>query len=104
MLLGICGQSEHEKYSKKDNPIVNGPAILSVGIVLLLNVKSLVIPILLLLTIETGIWLNLSVPYVTGASLSFIGYLVISTLQLGAPVDWGILLTQHDLDNRKIRK
>lgn len=88
---------------KKDNPIVNGLAILSVGFVLLLNFKSLIIPILLLLTIETSIWMNLSVPYFSGTSLSFIGYLVISTLQLGATVDYGILFTQHYLDNRKIR-
>lgn len=85
----------------KDNPIVNGLAILSVGIVLLLNFKSLVIPIVLLLTIETSIWMNLSVPYFTGTALTFIGYLVISTLQLGATVDYGILFTQHYLDNRK---
>lgn len=88
---------------RKDNPIVNGLAVLSVGIVLLLNFKSLVVPLLLLLTIETSIWMNLSVPYFTGTTLSFIGYLVISTLQLGATVDYGILYTQHYLDHRKVR-
>lgn len=88
---------------RKDNSIVNGLAILSVGLVLIINFRSLMIPLLLLLTIETSIWMNLSVPYFSGTTLSFIGYLVISTLQLGATVDYGILFTQHYLDNRKER-
>ncbi|NLY35673.1 MAG: MMPL family transporter [Tissierellia bacterium] len=88
---------------EKDNVIVNGLAIVSVGLVLLINFKSLTIPLLLLLTIESSIWINLAVPYFTGTSLTYIGYLIISTLQLGATVDYGILFTQHYLDNRKIR-
>ncbi len=87
---------------EKDNAIVNGLAIISVGLVLLISFKSLSIPLLLLLTIETSIWINLSVPYFTGTSLTYIGYLVISTLQLGATVDYGILYTQHYLDNRLV--
>ncbi|HZK09790.1 MAG TPA: MMPL family transporter, partial [Clostridia bacterium] len=88
---------------EKDNVIVNGLAILSVGLVLMISFKSLMIPLLLLLTIETSIWMNLSVPYFTGTKLTYIGYLVISTLQLGATVDYGILFTQHYLDNRVFR-
>lgn len=84
-----------------DNVVVNGLAIISVGLVLLISFRSLSIPILLLLTIEGSIWINLAVPYLTGTHLAFIGYLVVSTVQLGATVDYAILFTQHYLANRR---
>lgn len=85
-----------------DNAIVNGLAILAVGIVLLLTFRSISLPLILLLTIESSIWINLAIPYFQGTTLSFIGYLIVSTVQLGATVDYGILFTQHYLDNRKL--
>ena len=84
-----------------DNALVNGLAILAVGLVLLFTFRSLSLPLILLLTIESSIWINLAIPYFQGTTLSFIGYLIISTVQLGATVDYGILFTQHYLDNRK---
>lgn len=84
-----------------DNPIVNGLAIISIGCVLLLSFRSLSVPILLLLTIEGSIWINLTIPYISGTHLAFIGYLVVSTVQLGATVDYAILFTQHYLVNRR---
>ena len=85
----------------RDNVIVNGLAILAVGLVVALVFRSIAIPLILLLTIEAAIWLNLAIPYLQGKELNFIGYLVISTVQLGATVDYGILLTQYYLDHRK---
>ena len=87
---------------RTDEAIVNGLAILAVGLVLLFTFKSLSLPFILLLTIEGSIWINLAIPYFSGTRLSYIGYLIISTVQLGATVDYGILYTQHYLDNRKI--
>lgn len=86
---------------RKDNRIVNGLAILSVGLVVLISFRSLMIPVLLLLTIEASIWFNLTIPYLLATPISYIGYLIISTIQLGATVDYGILFTQHYLDNRR---
>lgn len=88
-------------FTTQDNRIVNGLAILTIGVVLLLTFRSVMIPLLLLLTIETSIWINLAIPYFTGTKLSYIGYLIVSAVQLGATVDYGILYTQHYLDNRK---
>ncbi len=85
----------------RDNLIVNGLAILSVGLVLLLSFRSLAVPFILVLTIEGAIWLNLAIPYITGINLAYIGYLVISSVQLGATVDYAILYTQHYISNRK---
>lgn len=86
---------------QKDNRIVNGLAIFTVGLVVLLSFKSISIPILLVLTIEASIWFNLAVPYFTNTPLSYIGYLIISTVQLGATVDYAILYTNNYLIERQ---
>lgn len=80
-----------------DGMVVNGLAIAAVGLVILITFRRLLLPPLLLLTIEFAIWLNLSIPYLAGNKLSYIGYLVISTVQLGATVDYGILLSRNYL-------
>lgn len=80
---------------------VNLIAVGAVFIVLLLTMKSLTLPLILVLSIETAIWLNLSIPYFAGQTLFYIAYLIISSVQLGATVDYAILLTDRYLENRK---
>lgn len=90
------------KYTiEADDIIVNGLAVLAIALVIALAFRSFSLPIILVLTIELAIWINLSVPYFAGNKLSYIGYLIISTVQLGATVDYAILYTEHYLDNRK---
>lgn len=84
-----------------DNVVVSAVAIIAILIVLLVTFRSLTLPLVLLLTIESGIWINLSIPYFMGESVNFIGYLVINTVQLGATIDYGILLTTHYLRHRR---
>ena len=84
-----------------DTKLVNIMAIIGIFIVLLLTFRSLTIPLFLLFSIETAIWVNLSYAYFTGQHLNFVGYLVISTVQLGATVDYAILLTNRYLANRR---
>lgn len=79
---------------------VNLLAIGAVFLVLLLTMKSLCVPIILVLSIETAIWLNLSVPYFTGTAVYYIAYLIISSVQLGATVDYAILMTDRYKENR----
>ncbi len=86
---------------RSDDAVVNGFAILAIAVVIMLAFKSLILPIVLVSTIEIAIWMNLSIPYFSGESLSYIGYLIISTVQLGATVDYAILYTEHYLDCRK---
>jgi predicted RND superfamily exporter protein len=59
------------------------------------------LPFILLLTIETSIWINLSIPYFEGTSINFLGYLVLSAVQLGTTVDYAILLTNKHLTLRR---
>ena len=86
----------------KDLGIVNGLAVAAIFIVIMIAFRSLALPILLVLTIELSVWINLAIPYLTGTPLNFIGYLVISTVQLGATVDYGILMAQHYLEHRQL--
>ena len=85
-----------------DNVRVSLVAIIAITLVLLITFRSLALPLALMLTIEAGIWINLGIPYFTGVSLNFIGYLVINTVQLGATIDYGILLTSHYLARRQL--
>lgn len=85
-----------------DTLMINLLAILAIGIILIITFKTALTPIILVLTIETSIWINLSIPYLTGSVLCYIGFLVISTVQLGATVDYAILFTDHYNENRKM--
>lgn len=85
----------------KDMEKVNLVAIGAVFLVLLLTMKSIVLPILLVLGIETAIWINLSIPYFTGQRIFYIAYLIISSIQLGATVDYAILLTERYRESRE---
>ena len=80
---------------------VNLVAIAAVFIVLLLTLKSVSLPILLVLSIETAVWLNLSFPYFMDDTIFYIAYLIISSIQLGATVDYAILMTDRYLEYRR---
>ena len=86
-----------------DNSRVNLMAIGFVFVILLFNFKSLLIPIILTLVIELSIWINLSIPYFQSTTLHYIAYLIISSVQLGATIDYAILFTSRYLDERKTK-
>lgn len=80
---------------------VNLLAIGAVFLVLLLTTKSVVLPIILVLAIETAIWINLSIPYFMDSTIFYIAYLIISSIQLGATVDYAILFSDRYKEERK---
>lgn len=79
---------------------VNLIAIGAVFLVLLFMFRNPVLPLLLVLTIEEAIWLNFAIPHFTGQSIFYIAYLIISSIQLGATVDYAILFTDRYRENR----
>jgi predicted RND superfamily exporter protein len=101
-----CGQSvimyDMKNVIQQDNTLVNLIAIAAILLVLLVTFRSALLPVLLTVTIEAAIWLNLSFPYFTGNPLCYIGFLIINTVQLGATVDYAILLTAHYTENRRM--
>ena len=80
---------------------VNLVAIGAVFLVLLFTMKSLILPVILVLSIETAIWINLSIPYFGDQTIFYIAYLIISSIQLGATVDYAILFTDRYKEMRQ---
>ncbi len=80
---------------------VNIFSILAVMVILLFTFKSFILPILLTLVIESGIFINMAIPYYTGKEMMFLGYLIVSTIELGATIDYAILMTNNYLNARK---
>ncbi len=83
-----------------DMVLVNLVAIGAVFAILLIMLKSISLPFILVLSIETAIWLNLSVPYFADQPVYYLAYLIISAVQLGATVDYAILMTDRYRENR----
>lgn len=84
-----------------DNKKVNAISIIAIMIILLLTFKSLSLPIILVLVIEFSIWSNLTFNYFIGNDVFYIAYLIISSIQLGATIDYAILFTNRYIENRK---
>jgi len=74
---------------------VNLLAIGAVFLILLLMKRQLLLPVILVLSIETAIWINLAIPYFRDRHVFYIAYLIISTIQLGATVDYAILFSDR---------
>ena len=68
-------------------------SLIAIFILLAITFKSISLPVLLILSIELAIWINLSVSKILGAEVSFVGPTVINCIQLGATVDYAVLLT-----------
>lgn len=85
----------------KDNLAVNLVAIAAVAMIIFFTFKSKLLPFLLVFTIEAAVFLNMSIPYFTGYKMNFIGMLVVSSLQLGATIDYAILMTSRYLERRQ---
>ncbi|MFR3289428.1 MAG: efflux RND transporter permease subunit [Lachnospiraceae bacterium] len=100
-----CGQSANlmdmRDVVTDDSVTVNLIAIAFIFLTLLVTFRSLTLPFILLFVIESAIWINLSVPYFTDTPLVYLGYLVINTVQLGATIDYAILMTEGYVVNRR---
>lgn len=84
-----------------DNLPVLLASVIAIGLVLIVAFRSASLPLILLLTIESAVWINLGLPYFMGDSLNYIGYQIISSVQLGATIDYGILFAQRYLECRR---
>ena len=85
----------------EDSLRVNLISIGAVFIVLALTFRSLIIPLILVLSIETAVWINLSIPYFNNTTLFYFSYLIVGAIHLGATVDYAILMTSRYLENRE---
>lgn len=80
---------------------VNLIAIASVFVILLITMKSISLPFILVFAIEAAIWINIGIPYFADSVVMYIAYLIISSIQLGATVDYAILFTDRYIEHRR---
>lgn len=83
---------------------VNYTSIIIIFILMIIVLKSISLPIILVTIIEFAIFVNMGIPYLTDTTLPFIASVVIGTIQLGATIDYAILMTTKYLEERKAGK
>lgn len=84
----------------KDYSFVSILSMIGVAIVVAVTFKSALVPVVVIIPIEVAIYLNMSIPYIIGDTMLYIGYIIVSCLQLGATIDYSILLTNHYIEAR----
>ena len=92
---------EFQKSFARDNIVVSVMSILIVLVVLLFTFKSVAMPLLLILVIQGAIWINFSVPVFTHVDLFFIAYLIVSSIQMGANIDYAIVIASRYMETRQ---
>lgn len=84
-----------------DFKMVNYTSLVVIFVIMVLVLKSLSLPIILSLVIEFAIFVNMSIAYYTGTSLPFIASIVVGTIQLGATIDYAILMSTTYIEKRQ---
>lgn len=101
----LCGQSANlydmMQTVRADNERVDLITVVAIFVVLMLVFRSLIIPLLSVVTIKVAVFINMAIPYFMGDELSFIGYMIVSVVMMGSAIDYGILLIDHYLVERR---
>lgn len=84
-----------------DNVKISILTALFVFVILLFTFNSYSLPVILVATIQSSIWINFSIPYLTGSSMFFLSYLIVSSIQMGATIDYAIVITSRYTELRK---
>ena len=112
ILHGIIGKYYDESYVigdtmsckdlkasfENDNILITVLTILFVILVLIFTFKSVGLPVLLIMIIQGSIWINFSIPYLKGNMLFFMTYLIISSIQMGANIDYAIVISSRYME------
>ena len=88
----------------EDNLLISVLSALFVILVLLFTFKSAGLPVLLIIVIQGSIWINFSVPYLQHTPLYFLGYLIVNSIQMGANIDYAIVISSHYTDLKKVMR
>ena len=101
-LLGnTAAAADIEEHTSVDFNRITAYSIAAVAAVVALTFGSALIPVILVGVIEGAVWINMSIPYLLGEHMVFVGYLIISNILLGATIDYAILFTSNYLGARK---
>lgn len=88
----------------KDFKVVSAVSIVAIFLIITMVFRSVSLPVILVSVIEFAIFINLGIPYYTGTKMPFIASIVIGTIQLGATVDYAILMTTRYKKERCLGK
>ena len=83
------------EVTDRDIHVVNILSVVLLVIIIGITFKSVLLPILLVVSIELAVLINMAIPFYTGTSIPFIASIVIGSIQLGTTVDYAILLTNR---------
>lgn len=83
------------EYFTTDNMVVCLCSLGFILVILLFTFRNFSLPVILALAIQGGIWINFAIPFLAGNSVTFIGYLIITAIQMGATIDYAIVLTNR---------
>lgn len=95
-----CSRDLESTYTR-DNLMVSIVSASLVVLIILLTFRNVGLPILLIAVIQGSIWINFSVPHFTGNPLFFVGYLIVTAIQMGANIDYAIVLSNRYMTLRK---
>lgn len=102
----VAGESTSNRdlstFFSTDNLIITILSALFVMVILLFTFKSAGIPVLLVLTIQGSIWINFAFPPIFNTNIYFLSYLVVTAVQMGATIDYAIVITSRYLDLKKV--
>ncbi len=101
-IIGMAASTaEIKDLVTSDQLMISLLSILAIFIILCITFKSIFVPIILVLVIQSAIWFNLSILYIQDTQTIFIGYLVVMAIQLGATIDYAVLMTHRYIEKRK---
>ena len=84
-----------------DNVMISILTAVFVLVILFFTFRSYSLPIIMVATIQSSIWINFSMPTVTGTPMFFLSYLIVSSIQMGATIDYAIVITNRYVELRK---
>ena len=102
LLVGnITNARDQQESYLGDSMKINILTISFIFIILLFTFKSWAAAVLLVFVIQGSIWFNFSIPYFQGLIASFVTNMIVSAIQMGATIDYAIVILNHYLDNKK---
>ena len=100
-LIGVTPSTQDIKeIITADYNFVNILSLLGVALVVAITFKAILLPFGVLIPIEAAVYLNTALPYILGQRTMFLGFIIVSCVQLGATIDYSILMTNNYLDAR----
>lgn len=84
-----------------DNMKISIMTALFVLLILFFTFNNITMPVVLVMTIQSSIWINFSIPYLTNSDMFFLSYLIVSSIQMGATIDYAIVITSRYVELRQ---